>query len=81
MQEAYKSLERLARDSVRGLGDIDRSELCFYTGSPDNLFRIERSQLSQRVTVVSACSGHGFKYAPAIAEQLADQYAGVSSRK
>jgi sarcosine oxidase len=40
-----------------------------YTTTEDETFILERSG---RVVVGSACSGHGFKFAPAIGERLAD---------
>jgi sarcosine oxidase len=39
-----------------------------YTTTPDERFILERRG---RVLIGSACSGHGFKFAPAIGERLA----------
>jgi sarcosine oxidase len=44
------------------------AESCFYTTTDDERFVIERHG---RIVVGSACSGHGFKFAPAIGKQLA----------
>ena len=44
------------------------AETCLYTTTPDETFVLERRG---RVVVGSACSGHGFKFAPAIGERLA----------
>jgi sarcosine oxidase len=44
------------------------AESCFYTTTDDERFIIERHG---RIVVGSACSGHGFKFAPAVGEQLA----------
>ena len=44
------------------------AETCMYTTTPDQSFIIERRG---RVVVGSPCSGHGFKFAPAIGERLA----------
>ncbi|HET6915190.1 MAG TPA: N-methyl-L-tryptophan oxidase [Acidimicrobiales bacterium] len=41
---------------------------CLYTNTPDESFVIERRG---RVVVGSACSGHGFKFAPLIGRRLA----------
>jgi len=41
---------------------------CFYTSTDDERFIVERHG---RIVVGSACSGHGFKFAPAIGKQLA----------
>jgi sarcosine oxidase len=45
------------------------AETCLYTTTPDETFVLERRG---RVVVGSPCSGHGFKFAPAIGERLAD---------
>ena len=45
-----------------------RAESCFYTTTDDERFILERHG---RVVVGSACSGHGFKFAPAIGRRLA----------
>ena len=42
---------------------------CLYTNTPDASFVVERTG---DVVVGSPCSGHGFKFAPAIGRQLAD---------
>ena len=44
------------------------SETCLYTTTPDHSFVLERHG---RVVVGSACSGHGFKFAPAVGTRLA----------
>jgi sarcosine oxidase len=45
------------------------AETCMYTSTADQSFVLERRH---RVVVGSPCSGHGFKFAPAIGERLAD---------
>jgi sarcosine oxidase len=45
------------------------AETCMYTTTPDETFILERRG---RIVVGSPCSGHGFKFAPAIGERLAD---------
>jgi sarcosine oxidase len=49
--------------------DAVAAETCMYTTTPDETFVLERRG---RVVVGSPCSGHGFKFAPAIGERLAD---------
>jgi sarcosine oxidase len=44
------------------------AETCLYTNTPDESFVLERRG---RVVLGSACSGHGFKFAPAVGEELA----------
>lgn len=46
-----------------------RAETCLYTTTPDESFVLERRG---RVVIGSACSGHGFKFAPAVGERLAE---------
>ncbi len=48
-----------------------KSTACLYTQAPDNDFAIGRSPDMQRVIIVSACSGHGFKHSAAIGEAAA----------
>jgi sarcosine oxidase len=74
-----------ARDLLaRWLPDIEgehlRSEVCWYTNTPDGHFLIDRHPESERVLVVSPCSGHGFKFAPAIGEAVADLVTGSDPR-
>lgn len=45
------------------------AETCLYTNTEDESFVLERRG---RVVVGSACSGHGFKFAPAVGRRLAD---------
>jgi sarcosine oxidase len=58
---------------ARRLPNVDpepiRAETCIYTNARDERFVCERRG---RVVIGSACSGHGFKFAPAVGEQLAD---------
>jgi len=44
------------------------AETCLYTTTPDHSFVLERRG---RVVIGSPCSGHGFKFAPAIGSRLA----------
>lgn len=48
------------------------SSTCLYTNTPDLNFAIGRHPADERVTVVSACSGHGFKFASVVGEIAAD---------
>lgn len=45
---------------------------CIYTKTPDEHFIIDRLPQLPQVVVVSACSGHGFKFAPAIGEIVSE---------
>ncbi len=48
-----------------------RSVNCLYTMTPDENFIIDFKPGSERIVLVSACSGHGFKHSAAIGEVLA----------
>lgn len=50
-----------------------RMARCLYTVTPDENFLIAPSPAHPRVLIFSACSGHGFKYAPAFG-QLAEEW-------
>jgi sarcosine oxidase len=45
--------------------------VCLYTNSPDGHFIIDRHPRHEAVVVLSACSGHGFKFAPATGDVAA----------
>src|SRR5690606_17849275 len=46
--------------------------VCLYTNTPDRHFVVDRHPSHGNVLLVSACSGHGFKFATALAEVTAD---------
>ena len=60
----------------RYLPDADGATLslktCMFTNTPDEHFVIDRLPEAPSVTVVSPCSGHGFKFASVIGEIAAD---------
>lgn len=64
-------IEALVRDRFPRLGRHLRAATCLYTSTPDARFRAGRHPAMDRVTVVSACSGHGFKHSAAVGEMLA----------
>src|ERR1700746_3909321 len=45
---------------------------CLYTVTPDFGFVIDTHPDSERVIIVSPCSGHGFKHSPAIGEAISE---------
>ena len=47
-------------------------QVCLYTNTPDRHFLVDRHPGNARILVVSACSGHGFKFASVIGEIVAD---------
>jgi sarcosine oxidase len=53
-------------------GPLRRSTVCLYTNTPDLSFVIDVHPRIPGVAYASACSGHGFKFAPIVGEILAD---------
>ncbi|GAA1460606.1 FAD-dependent oxidoreductase [Williamsia maris] len=72
--------QRLREYAHRWLPGVDptsaRSLTCLYTCTPDHDFVIDRGA---RVTVAAGFSGHGFKFAPAVGEYVADLTLGEST--
>lgn len=52
------------------------STTCLYTNTPDLNFVVGQRAEEPNVTIVSACSGHGFKFASVIGEVVAESTAG-----
>ena len=52
------------------------SAVCLYTNTPDRDFVLDRHPTAPNVYICSACSGHGFKFAPAIGETVVSELAG-----
>lgn len=70
-EEMYKSY---VAPFIAGVGSCCvRAVTCLYTVTPDGGFVIDRHPSSERVTIVSPCSGHGFKHSAAIGEALAER--------
>ncbi len=70
--EAMAVHARHVEGRIEGLPpDWLRSKACVYTTAPESRFIIGRDPERERVTVVSACSGHGFKHSAAIGEAAA----------
>ncbi len=57
-----------ARSRYVAAGGLLGSETCVYTNTADETFVLERHG---RIVVGSACSGHGFKFAPIVGRTLA----------
>lgn len=74
LQEQQDFWEKKLKGKFPGLlPEITRSEVCFYTVTPDARFVMKAHPTMDRVQIVSACSGHGFKHASALGEMLAQQ--------
>jgi len=56
-----------------------RAEVCLYTNTPDEHFLIDADPRSDRITLMSPCSGHGFKHSTALAEAVVQTIAGQPS--
>jgi sarcosine oxidase len=71
-------VERISEWVARTYPDADpvpvAAETCMYTTTPDEHFILERRG---KVVIGSACSGHGFKFAPAIGTRLAAMAADI----
>lgn len=68
--------QRFLKEKIEGkfhglLPEVERSQVCFYTVTEDAKFVVKTHPEMDRVLLVSACSGHGFKHASALGEQLA----------
>lgn len=70
-------VERYLPDAA---GIVSESAACLYTNTPDGHFIVDAHPGVPEVIVASACSGHGFKFAPAIGEALADTALGTEPR-
>ena len=53
-------------------GRLAAAKTCLYTTTADKHFLIDQAPGFPQVVFASACSGHGFKFAPVIGEMLAD---------
>jgi sarcosine oxidase len=60
-------------------GSMVSSTTCIYTNTPDGNFLIDHHPKHENVKLVSACSGHGFKFAPVIGNIVAEDYLGKKS--
>ncbi|MDQ3995785.1 MAG: N-methyl-L-tryptophan oxidase [Gemmatimonadota bacterium] len=62
----------LARLMPDAAGRQLEARVCLYTNTPDRDFLIDAHPLHPEALLVSPCSGHGFKFASAIGEAVAD---------
>jgi len=61
------------RRYLSGLDPVPvQSAVCCYTNTADGHFILDRHPAHDRVVVVSACSGHGFKFASVVGDLAAD---------
>jgi sarcosine oxidase len=65
-------LSEFAREKLRGVpGEVVDARVCMYTNAPDECFICASPTDLPGVTVLSACSGHGFKFASVLGELMA----------
>jgi sarcosine oxidase len=55
---------------------VAHAAACLYTITPDRGFIIDRHPYHDRVFVISACSGHGFKHSAGIGDVVAERLTG-----
>jgi sarcosine oxidase len=68
-----ESTESFSAAYIDGLlPSVAKATVCLYTNSPDSHFVVGQMPGVPNVTIVSPCSGHGFKFAPLIGEIAAD---------
>ena len=80
-EEDAQAADLLRRFMPRATGHLRESQVCLYTNTPDLHFVIDEHPAHPgRVVVVSACSGHGFKFAAAIGEIVGDLVSGAKPR-
>lgn len=60
-----------ARTCLLGVSDLVTDAcVCMYTNTPDERFLVTSPRDLPGVSVISACSGHGFKFAPVLGELM-----------
>lgn len=65
--------ERYVRTRLAGVTSrCVQAKVCLYTSTTDEHFLIDTDPRSDRITVFSACSGHGFKHSTALGEAVAE---------
>lgn len=64
--------ELVERHLPEAAGRLVLGLLCLYTNTRDGHFLVDRHPAHPRVVVASPCSGHGFKFAPAIGEMAVE---------
>jgi glycine/D-amino acid oxidase-like deaminating enzyme len=57
--------------------DVAEAASCLYTMTADRRFLLGKLPGQPAVVVVAACSGHGFKFGPAVGEAVADLATGI----
>ena len=79
-EEANELLGFLDRAIPSLGGEVRDARVCLYTNTPDEHFLLDWHPEHAGVLLASPCSGHGFKFAPALGEALADRVMDEPSR-
>lgn len=80
-QESAAMFEQHVKGRLRSVRpQTAHSAACLYTISTDSGFIVDAYREMRHVTVVSACSGHGFKNSAGLGERLALDALGISDR-
>jgi sarcosine oxidase len=66
-------LREFASEQLKGVtGEVFGARVCMYTNTPDERFICASPTGLPGVTVLSACSGHGFKFASVLGDLMAE---------
>jgi sarcosine oxidase len=80
-EESTSIYARHVAGRLRGVSaKVVDAKACLYTVTPDAGFIVDHAPGMDRVLVVSACSGHGFKHSAALGEAIAEQLVDGGSR-
>ncbi|MFM7320212.1 MAG: N-methyl-L-tryptophan oxidase [Armatimonadota bacterium] len=70
-EEERLEVASAARERLGRTGPMVDTATCLYTNTPDEAFILDHA-LEGKATIVSACSGHGFKFGPLLGRLAAD---------
>jgi sarcosine oxidase len=71
-EDDLQPIREFARDHLLGVTEeVVDARVCMYTNTPDERFIALSPATLPHVTVLSACSGHGFKFASVMGELMA----------
>jgi len=77
--EDWRATATFVAERLAGvLADPSHARVCMYTKTPDEHFAIGEPPELPGAVLVSACSGHGFKFAPVLGEIAASLATGAS---
>ncbi len=71
-EEAQSCIDLAALALPGASNRVINGVVCMYTRTPDDHFIVDRHPTAPNVVIAAGFSGHGFKFTPAIGEQLAN---------